>query len=181
MNWSEYVSANSDAAFALDQSALEEVVRVLAEVREEGSKVWVLGNGGSASTAAHAVGDFAKTTKTLGGKPLFAIAPSEMTALQTAYANDIDFSQGFASTLEDFLEQGDAVWIISVSGKSPNLLKAVDVARSRGAKVIATVGNQGRGLEDLALCITIPSDDYQIVENVQLQIMHWLTKRLASN
>ncbi len=181
MNWTEYVSTNSDAAHALDKSKLEDVVRVLTSVRDEGSKVWILGNGGSASTASHAVGDFAKTTKTLGGKPLFAIAPSEMTALQTAYANDIDFSEGFAHTLEDFLEPGDAVWVISVSGKSPNLLRAVDVARSREARIIATVGNQGKALEGLSLCITIPSDDYQIVENIQVQIMHWLTKQLASN
>jgi D-sedoheptulose 7-phosphate isomerase len=179
VSWSQYISENRSVALGIGESDLSKFVLLLKETRAAASKVWVLGNGGSASTAAHAVGDFGKTVKGFGGAPIFTIAPSEMTALQTAYANDVDFKDGFSETLRDFASQGDLVWIISVSGRSPNLLKAVEVSKSKGLKVVATVGERGAGLEsEVDLCIVIPSDDYQIVENIQLEIMHWLTKQL---
>lgn len=181
MQWKDYIDINQKAFESTSELNLEKFVELLSQVRKEEKRIWVLGNGGSATTASHAVGDFSKTTKVLGGQPLFTLAPSEMTALQTAYANDISFENGFAQTLKDFATKGDLVWIISVSGKSPNLLRAISQARLSGCTVVATVGNSGAQLEEFVdLLIQIPSVDYQIVENAHVLIMHWLTKRLAS-
>lgn len=180
MIWNDYVHENSRVSLGISEAELRDFVLLLKETRSNSAKVWVLGNGGSATTAAHAVGDFGKTAKGFGGQPLFTIAPSEMTALQTAYANDIDFRVAFGETISDFASVGDLVWVISVSGKSPNLVNAVDVAKAKGLKVVATVGERGASLApQVDLCIVIPSDDYQIVENIQLSIMHWLTKQLG--
>jgi D-sedoheptulose 7-phosphate isomerase len=180
MNWNDYLAHNVAAASNLDSENLEKFSKALIRTRELGKKVWILGNGGSASTAAHAVVDFAKTVKNFGGRPLFVIAPSESTALQTAYANDESFEVAFASTLEPFLEQDDLVWIISVSGKSPNLIMAISKSKEKGAVVAATVGVAGRYLEsEIDICITVPSADYQVVENIHIMIMHWLTKNLG--
>jgi D-sedoheptulose 7-phosphate isomerase len=111
-----------------------------------------------------------------------ALAPSEMTALQTAYSNDESFSSGFASTLADFGATKDVVWLISVSGKSPNLIAAFNQAKDSGMKVLSTVGKSGFKLAaESDVGIVVESDDYQVVENVQLVLMHWLTKLLARN
>jgi len=179
-NFSSYLDENFEALSGIPESVVEEVFRTLNQVRDSGCTVWCLGNGGSATLASHAVGDFAKTSKQNGAKPLFAIAPSEMTALQTAYANDDSFEEAFSSTLGDFAAARDAVWIISVSGTSPNLLKAAKAARAKGASVLSTVGARGRALCDESdVGIEIPSEDYQVVENAHVVLMHWFTKQLA--
>ena len=79
-------------------------------------------------------------------RPLNAFALSEMVALQTAYSNDVSFEEGFASTLRDFSEEGDAIWIISVSGSSPNLLRAVEQARRNDVTILSVVGRRGYSL-----------------------------------
>lgn len=178
--FSSYLDENLKVLGGVPDSVVEEFVQVLSQVRDSGGTVWCLGNGGSATLASHAVGDFAKTSKQHGAKPLFAIAPSEMTALQTAYANDESFEDAFSSTLYDFAEARDAVWIISVSGTSPNLLKAAKAARAKGARVLSTLGIRGKALcLESDVGIEIPSDDYQVVENAHVVLMHWFTKQLA--
>lgn len=180
--WMKYIQKNTEAMGSVDEQLLSDFFHVLAETRERGGKVWVLGNGGSASTASHTVGDFCKTSKSSGAQPLMALAPSEMTALQTAYSNDESFSSGFASTLADFGDTKDVVWLISVSGKSPNLIAAFNQAKDSGMKVLSTVGKPGFKLAaESDVGIVVESDDYQVVENVQLVLMHWLTKLLARN
>lgn len=182
MNWDTYAIANKNAAEQLNIETLEKFVQLLRLTRKRNGKVWILGNGGSASTASHAVADFGKTTKSLGGSPLFALAPSEWTSMQSAYANDVNFAESFSLTLSDFLQDNDLVWIISVSGKSPNLVSAIAAAKALGAITVSTVGMSGSELTgSVDLNLIIPSNDYQIVENIQLMIMHWLTKQLAIN
>lgn len=181
-NWTKYVAENTSAMEAIDERLISDFYKVLDRARNEGGKVWVLGNGGSASTAAHTVGDFGKTSKAMGARPLMTLAPSEMTALQTAYSNDESFLTAFSSTLADFAEAKDVVWIISVSGRSPNLLSAHLQAKAIGMTVLSTVGKSGSVLaSDSDVGIVIDSEDYQVVENVQLTLMHWLTKLLSNN
>ena len=71
--------------------------------------------------------------------------------------------------------------MISVSGRSPNLVKALEVANSLGMRSSAWVGTRGAGLVDkVEHLVVFDSDDYQIVENAQVSLMHWITKELAS-
>ena len=178
-SWEKYLVENSNALSSIAQLDLEKLLQVLVSVRKNNGCVWILGNGGSASLAAHAVADFSKTAKSMGGSPLRALAPSEMTSLQSAYSNDESFEMGFARTLETYLDPQDAVIVISVSGKSPNLLRAIDVAKTKAATVCAIVGAGGVGLRDQCQSfVLIESNDYQVVENMQLSIVHWLTKNL---
>jgi D-sedoheptulose 7-phosphate isomerase len=179
-DWRHYISENSKALEEIDENLISKFFQVLLKTKEKGGKVWVLGNGGSASTASHAVADFGKTSKVLGARPLMTIAPSEMIALQTAYSNDMSFTSGFASTLADFAEQKDTVWIISVSGKSPNLILALEQAEAIGMTILSTVGSTGGALAIRSdVGIVVNSGDYQVVENAQLALMHWMTKLLA--
>jgi len=181
LTWDEYIGENLDALRGISEAQISEFVRNLRELRQTGKRLWILGNGGSASTASHAAGDFGKTAKRLQERPLNAFALSEMVALQTAYSNDVSFEEGFARTLSDFSEKGDAIWIISVSGSSPNLLRAVEQARRDHVKVLSVVGKTGKALSEASDAgITIESSDYQVVENIQLILMHWFTKELSA-
>lgn len=181
-DWLDYVSENDAALHSIEEKLVSDFFQVLKSTRSLGGKVWVLGNGGSASTASHAVVDFCKTSKSSGAQPLMTIAPSEMMALQTAYSNDVSFETGMASTIADFGSEKDAVWIISVSGKSPNLIAAFDEARRIGMQILSTVGLTGRDLAAQSdVGIVIDSADYQVVENVHLILLHWFTKLLSKN
>ena len=181
MNWRDYLAANSEVMASIDSEKVEDFFQALLTVRAQGGTVWVLGNGGSASAASHAVADFGKTSKSHGAKPLFTIAPSEMVSMQTAYSNDVSFEQGFAATLRDFAKPQDAIWIISVSGKSPNLIASAGVAEELNLQILSTVGSSGSALaERSTVGIVIPSADYQIVENGHIILMHWFTKLLAA-
>lgn len=180
MKWESYLNLNDEALRKINSQEVSAFFSVLDEVRSGGGTIWVVGNGGSASAASHAVADFGKTAKSGGARPLFTIAPSEMTSMQTAYSNDISFESGYAQTIRDFARSGDAVWIISVSGRSPNLLAVLDVARDLNLRTLSTVGT--RGGEMAALCesgIVVPSEDYQVVENAHIILMHWFTKLLS--
>ncbi len=180
MNWSDYLSANAEVMELIDPQLVDAFFQEIDRVRNAGGSVWVLGNGGSASAASHAVADFGKTSKSAGARPVFTVAPSEMVSMQTAYANDVSFEQGFALTLRDFAKAGDAVWVISVSGKSPNLLAAAQVADEMNLTLLSTVGSSGEALAKRSkVGLVIPSSDYQIVENGHVILMHWFTKLLA--
>jgi phosphoheptose isomerase len=102
-----------------------------------------------------------------------------MVSLQSAFSNDVSFEAGFSATLDMYLEPKDVVLIFSVSGKSPNIIQAIASARRLGSRVTGVVGRSGEHLRSQAdVLIVLESLDYQIVENVQLAIMHWLTKKL---
>ena len=145
-----------------------------------GKTLYVIGNGGSASTSSHAVVDFNKTVGVHGLPVLRTIAISEMVSLTTAVSNDIDFDFSFSHPLNSFLQGGDSVLVLSVSGTSPNLVNAMKVARERKCSVFAIFGEHG--VVNSSLCdslVIIPTSDYQVVENVTLFIIHWLTKYLS--
>jgi D-sedoheptulose 7-phosphate isomerase len=180
MTWNEYLDSNDSVMRQIDPVILDSFLSILKRVRESGGKVWVLGNGGSASLASHAVVDFGKTVKQGGAKPLFTIASSEFVSMQTAYSNDLSFESGFASMIDDFGSKEDAVWIVSVSGTSPNLLLAARTAKEKGMTVLSTVGKKGESLAKASDSgILIDSFDYQVVENAHLLLMHWFTKKLS--
>lgn len=179
--WQSYVAENARVLSLVDEGLLRETAATFKRVGTSGGTIWVLGNGGSASLASHAVADFSKTVQGLGGSPVKTLAPSEMVSLQTAYSNDTNFTEGFASTLKTYGSSSDGVLVISVSGRSPNLVNALEVANSLGMRSSAWVGTRGAGLVDkVEHLVVFDSDDYQIVENAQVSLMHWITKELAS-
>jgi D-sedoheptulose 7-phosphate isomerase len=179
-NWIDYVEANTSVLQSVSEADLEKLLSLLKEVRSAAGTLWILGNGGSASLASHASGDFSKTVDGLGGSALRAVALSDLVALQTAFANDESFEEAFGESLELLAKPGDAVLLFSVSGTSPNIVFATKKAIELGLKVGAVVGSAGANPTHKPNCLLVlDSEDYQIVENAQVSIMHWLTKNLA--
>jgi len=181
MNFNEYLELNSRVAGSIPSQVLNEFLSGLARVRDSGRTLWIAGNGGSSSTASHAVVDFVKTATSFGSNPLRSSALSEMISLQTALANDIAFEDAFAASVDFLAEPGDAVLILSVSGTSPNLLRLVESAKNQNLAVFAVTGTKGKDLctnADFGICLE--SEDYQIVENLHLLLIHWFTKQLGN-
>lgn len=180
MNWTDYVEANTNVLRSVSESDIENLLSLLNEVRAAAGTLWILGNGGSASLASHASGDFSKTVVGLGGLPLRSVALSDLVALQTAFSNDESFEDAFGQSLKLLAKPGDGVLLFSVSGTSPNIVSATKKAIELGLKVGAVVGSAGANPPHRPHCqIVLNSADYQIVENAQVSIMHWLTKSLA--
>ena len=138
-----YVTDNAKVQADISEAQLASFIEGLRSIRIAGGSLFVAGNGGSAATASHAVADFVKTVEGFGGESLKSLALSEMTSLQTAIGNDIDFEEGHAFALKRFASKSDGLLLISVSGTSPNLLRAAEVAVEIGIPVFSMVGAKG--------------------------------------
>lgn len=135
---------------AIDVDAVDRVVRTLKQVRDRQGTVYVAGNGGSAATATHWVNDLCKATRGGGRSPIRAISLTDNTSFLTALANDEGYDRVFAGQLENFAKPGDVLIVISASGNSPNLVRAIEVARDRGVTTIALLGFDGGILKENA-------------------------------
>lgn len=176
----------SEAKAALEepyiQTAVARIVPEFLRARREGRTIFFLGNGGSASTASHFVVDIAKGTmgKTPEPGPRYrCLALNDNVPTLTAWANDFDYNVGFAEQLRTFGEPGDVVVAISGSGNSPNVLRAVEVARERKMFTIGLTGIGGGKLKSMVdVPLVVPSDSMQHTEDVHLSICHLLTAYL---
>ncbi len=173
-----------DAAAGLRAVPIPEVARaaeVLDKARARGSRVYALGNGGSASTATHMACDLSKTALRPGIPPLRAFSLADGNAVLTAYANDVSYDDVFARQLVTNAEPGDVVVAISASGRSPNVLAALRVARSMGLFSIGMLGCDGGAAIDLVdLVMLVESTDFGVIETAHLGIVHALTTALAA-
>ena len=161
---------------SFDFQAFERIAKVLEDARSKGHFVWVCGNGGSASTSAHIGCDFGKTASRPEAKPLKAVSLSDNTAFITAVGNDLSFDDIFSRQLENVVASGDVVILISGSGNSPNLLKAAQLSRKRGAKVVGLLGFDGGKLRNLCdEVLLIASDQYGVIEDMHMSVAHMLT------
>jgi D-sedoheptulose 7-phosphate isomerase len=169
---------------AVPASEVAAVAERLREVAASGGLILIAGNGGSASTASHMALDLGKST--LGRPPrrgavrVRTVCLADPSPVLTAWANDEGYEGVFAEQVTTLAGPGDAVVLLSVSGTSPNMLAAARAARARGAAVIALTGERGAALRRLAdLAITVPSADYQLVEDAHLAVSHAVTRYLT--
>lgn len=148
---------------------LERAVDILFEAWTHGSTVFVMGNGGSASTASHLACDLAKYT-IVEGKPRFRVMGlTDNIPLVSAWTNDSGFGSVFVEQLRPWLQEADVLIGISVHGGagsggagawSQNLIQAMALARERGARIIGLSGFRGGALREMAdVCILVPVDE----------------------
>src|SRR5690348_17302506 len=170
-------------------AAVQTIVEVFGEARDRGAFIYVAGNGGSSSTASHWVNDLGKATKRSGYRPLKVMCLSDNISWFSALSNDEGYEQAFAGQLDNFAAAGDVLMCISASGNSPNLVRAVELARSRKLTTLALVGFDGGvlgKLVDTAVCVHTEKGAYELVEDVHSIICHAITRcltvrRLGSN
>lgn len=151
-----------------------EVSRILSDTFESGNKLILFGNGGSATDASHIAGEFVNRLKReRPGLP--AIALNTDMAVLTSIANDYDFSEVFARQIKALAQEGDVVIAISTSGSSPNVLKAVDVAKKKRLKTIAFTGSRGDKLTSKTdYAFMVPSTNTPRIQEVHITLGHVL-------
>jgi D-sedoheptulose 7-phosphate isomerase len=174
-----YLAAAAHLARLVDPGQLDAMARALAGVRERGGRLFVLGVGGGAGHASHAVNDFRKLCA------LESYAPTDNVSELTARTNDDGWETSFSAWLEvSRLSQDDALLVFSVGGGSRercvsvNLVRAMEAARDRGASLFGIVGAPGGTLADLAdVAILVeppPQLRTPLVESFQAVVWHGL-------
>lgn len=166
---SEYLAYLSEILQAIDVSIIERIINAFTEAAENDNTIYFLGNGGSAVTATHFASDMAINTRTSGLKPLRAVSLVDNLALLTCVSNDEGFEHVFIRQLEIYMQPGDVVVGLSVSGNSPNVVNALQYAKDNGATVIACTGFSGGkigALADIHFHIPTPDGEYGPVEDI---------------
>jgi len=152
---------------------LDELAHLFLRAYDGDRTIFLFGNGGSASLASHMACDLGKGTAPATGRRLRALALTDNLALITAWANDTCYENIFAEQLQTLLEPGDVACAISGSGNSPNVLAGLKFARQAGAATAGITGFQGGKMKPLCdVCVVVPSDNMQIIEDLHLTIAH---------
>ena len=176
----EYLNGVKKCLDCINEEKVQSVVDTILGAYTEGKSIFILGNGGSASTATHFACDLSKGTAFEGKPRLKATSLTDNVALMTAIANDIDYSAVFVEQLTNFLSKEDVVVCISASGDSPNVLKAAKYARSKGAFVVGLIGFGGGKLKELVdKAIVLPTEDYRQVEDIHLVLAHLVSREVG--
>jgi D-sedoheptulose 7-phosphate isomerase len=167
-------------SLASSSEQVERVVAVLQRAKRDDRCIFVIGNGGSASTASHLAGDLSRSDAGTGGPGLRAVCLTDNVAALTAMANDHGYESALAELLALQVRAGDVLIAISGSGRSPNILRAVEVARARGAVPVGLIGFGGGELLELVdHAIYVEARHYGVVEDVHLLVSHLLSLLLS--
>lgn len=159
---------------------IEKIFQIISEARDKNKRIFLIGNGGSSSTASHFVCDLNKTARVKGINHSQAFALNDNSPNVFAIANDIGFESVFEEQLKNFLEKDDILIAISGSGSSKNILNAVNYANSSGAITIGLTGYDGGKLKELCKeCLVVPSDKMYHIEDTHLTINHLITYLFA--
>jgi D-sedoheptulose 7-phosphate isomerase len=158
--------------FRAEADRIEALVRAMAAHFSDGGRLYVMGNGGSATDAQHISLEFFHPIIEKR-KALPAIALTADQALLTAISNDRDFAKVFADQLRVLARPGDMALAVSTSGKSPNLVQALETARELGLLTIAFTGKDGGRLPDLAeYCFVVPSFSIHRIQETHVTLYH---------
>jgi D-sedoheptulose 7-phosphate isomerase len=153
-----YLQTVSVALNQLPFDRINQVTDVLWNAYQENRAVYLFGNGGSAALASHCACDFGKGTVINGNRRFRVLALTDNVPLMTAWANDARY---------------DDIFAISGSGNSPNVLNALAAAREIGAFAVGLTGFQGGKMKALCdLCVVVPSENMQVIEDAHLSVTH---------
>ncbi|HVH50186.1 MAG TPA: SIS domain-containing protein [Candidatus Bathyarchaeia archaeon] len=169
----DYLLAVQAVLAELDHGIVDRMVEAIWRGYQQGRTLYVFGNGGSAALASHFACDIGKGTIAGKRKRLKTVALTDNVALITAWANDKAYEAIFAEQLESLAEKGDIVLAISGSGNSPNVIRGLEAARRIGAETLVLTGFEGGRAKPLAdLCVVVPSDSMQLIEDAHLCATH---------
>lgn len=170
-----YRSAQQAATESIPTQAVAQIVDKLRHALAEDRQVFVFGNGGSASNASHFATDLGKGSSDKLGKRFRVISLNDNVSWLTALGNDYAYEDVYVRQLMNYANPGDLVLTMSVSGNSPNVVKAVQWAKQHGLWSAALVGGKRGKLAELAdVAIVVPTEHYGRAEDVQMTICHML-------
>jgi len=169
----DYVKAQSAALQSIPVEAVERLVAHLRAALDNDRQVFIFGNGGSAANASHFATDLGKGASDKLGKRFRVLSLTDNVAWMTALGNDYSYEDIFVGQLQNFARPGDLVLSISVSGNSPNCVKALQWAKDHGLHSFVIVGaKRGRMAEVADEAVVVADTHYGRVEDVQMNLLH---------
>ena len=164
---------------AISLADLKKVLAILEEGYQNGHRIFVMGNGGSAATASHFALDLSKNTIMPGAPRVKAISLTDHVPLITAWSNDTHYEHIFAEQLANMIEPGDVVIGISASGNSANVINAVKLARKSRAATIGLLGAKGGKLKDMVdAYVLAPGQNIEQEEDAHMILAHVITRHM---
>ncbi len=180
-----YISHLQGTLERLSLADVRKSIDLVMEAYQADRQIFVIGNGGSASTASHIANDLGKGTSLPGRKRFRVISLTDNISTMTAWSNDVCYQDVFVEQLKNLVNPGDLVIGISASGASENVLRAIRHAKAIGCKTIGWTGFGGGKLARLAdVSVVVDSQEYGPVEDVHLILNHvlyaWIWEEFAS-
>src|SRR3989338_2136781 len=166
---------------AIDTESVQRVVDCLLEARRNDKTIYFAGNGGSAATASHFAQDMGEIGRKIRGKGFRTQSINDNVAAVTAISNDYSYDNVFSMQIEYNFDHGDVLVVISASGNSPNVIKAVNLAKEKGGIAIGLVGFDGGRLSeicDYVVHIQSKKGEYGPVEDIHLILNHMIVSYL---
>lgn len=165
---------------SISRNDINDVMNVLEQARNEGRKIFIMGNGGSAATASHFCCDFNKGISEHQEKKYKFICLNDNVPTMMAYANDLSYNEVFVGLLKNYMDEGDLVIGISGSGNSMNVVKALQYANENGGVTIGLTGYDGGKVKRICKYnIHVPINDMQISEDLHMVLDHCMMKILS--
>jgi D-sedoheptulose 7-phosphate isomerase len=169
----DYIELEIDVLKKLDVNQINALMNAIEEARQNNATIYIMGNGGSASTASHFANDFNKGLSEYLTKKFNFVCLSDNIATLTAIANDIGYDSVFKFQLEGKLKCSDLMIAVSASGNSPNILAAVEYAVEVGAHSAGLIGFNGGKLKQMVdYPVQIPIHSMQVTEDLQMALDH---------
>ena len=159
----------------IDLDVISDIIDSLEESVENKAKIFIIGNGGSSATASHMVNDLGAGLRRRGIVNFDVTSLADNSPVVTAIANDIGYENIFYMQMRGLVNPQDIVIVISCSGNSPNIIKAVDYAKSLCCKIIGITGFNGgyvKKISDISFHINAPNGEYGLVEDAHMILDH---------
>ena len=173
--FSEYISLQNKALESISKETLGEVIGLFKSALDNERQIFVFGNGGSAANASHFITDLGKGSSDKTHKRFRCLSLNDNTTWITAIGNDYCYEDIFMRQLMNQAKPGDLLLVLSVSGNSPNLVKAVEWAKANRLHCIALVGAKKGKLAELADTVMVIDDThYGRVEDAHMGICHMI-------
>ena len=177
----EYINQKNVLLQNIDFRELNKVINLLKKCFKNKNIVYTCGNGGSSSLADHFTCDFIKQSNNKTNLQVKSISLTSNFSLISAIANDINFDEIFSFQIEKLCKKNDVLFLFSVSGNSPNLVKAIKKAKKMSVKTISFTGFDGGKLAKMSdLNLNFPIANYGIVEDCHVSLMHYLSQYLRN-
>jgi D-sedoheptulose 7-phosphate isomerase len=172
---SAYLQAQKAAHDSIPVDAVIRLIELFRQALKEDRQVFVFGNGGSAANASHFATDLGKGASDKLRKRFRVLSLNDNVSWLTALANDYAYEDVFAGQLQNYAHRGDIAMALSVSGNSPNCVKALEWAKKNGLRTVALVGvKKGRLAEIAEEAVVINDAHYGRVEDAHMGICHML-------
>ncbi|MBA4149863.1 MAG: SIS domain-containing protein [Verrucomicrobia bacterium] len=171
----DYIQAQKAALDSISVEGVAQIVGTLQQALKDDRQIFVFGNGGSASNSSHFVTDLGKGSSDKVGKRFRVLSLNDNVSWMTAIGNDYSYDDIFVRQLENYGRAGDVALSISVSGNSPNCVKALEWAKKNGLKTVALVGAKRGCMAEIAdQVVVINETHYGRVEDAEMGILHML-------